>query len=246
VPELGASDQAARARQHARGHRAAGAKGFYTGRIAQDLVNGVRAGGGIWTLAGSRGLSGGRAQAADRRVPRRAHRVRLAALLGRSGVARCARHSVGYDLKSVDSATRKHLVIEAMQRAYRDRAVYLGDPDFVTMPLAQLTSKDYAAGQRTSIRTDKAMPSDFLPGIETRRSARTPRTFRCSTRRAIASQPPLPSTCSSARATWSRRPAYCSTTKWMIFPSSPERRTPSASWAMPRTPLPPTSVRSPA
>ena len=41
----------------------------------------------------------------------------------------------GYDLKAVDSATRKHLVVEAMQRAYRDRAVYLGDPDFVTMPI---------------------------------------------------------------------------------------------------------------
>ena len=66
----------------------------------------------------------------------------------------------------VDSATRKHLVIEAMRRAYRDRAIYLGDPDFVKMPLAQLTSKDYAAGQRSSIRTDKAMPSDLLPGIE--------------------------------------------------------------------------------
>jgi gamma-glutamyltranspeptidase/glutathione hydrolase len=54
-----------------------------------------------------------------------------------------------------------------MQRAYRDRAVYLGDPDFVTMPLAQLVSKDYAAGQRSSIRPDRAMPSDMLPGIET-------------------------------------------------------------------------------
>ena len=53
-----------------------------------------------------------------------------------------------------------------MRRAYRDRAIYLGDPDFVKMPLAQLTSSDYAAGQRSSIRTDKAMPSDLLPGIE--------------------------------------------------------------------------------
>ena len=72
----------------------------------------------------------------------------------------------GYDLHAFDSATRKHLVIEAMRRAYRDRALYLGDPDFVQMPLAQLISQDYAAGQRTSIRTDKAMPSDMLPGIE--------------------------------------------------------------------------------
>ena len=72
----------------------------------------------------------------------------------------------GFDLHRYDSATRKHLVIEAMRRAYRDRAIYLGDPDFVKMPLAQLTSVDYAAGQRSSIRTDKAMPSNMLPGIE--------------------------------------------------------------------------------
>ncbi len=53
-----------------------------------------------------------------------------------------------------------------MRRAYRDRAIYLGDPDFVKVPLAQLSSVDYAAGQRSSIRTDKAMPSSLLPGIE--------------------------------------------------------------------------------
>jgi len=72
----------------------------------------------------------------------------------------------GFDLHGVDSATRKHLIIESMRRAYRDRAIYLGDPDFIKMPLAQLMSVDYAAGQRSSIRADKAMPSDFLPGIE--------------------------------------------------------------------------------
>jgi gamma-glutamyltranspeptidase/glutathione hydrolase len=69
-------------------------------------------------------------------------------------------------LHHYDSATRKHLIIEALRRAFRDRAVYLGDPDFVKMPLEQLTSIDYAAGQRTSIRIDKAMPSEMLPGIE--------------------------------------------------------------------------------
>jgi gamma-glutamyltranspeptidase/glutathione hydrolase len=72
----------------------------------------------------------------------------------------------GYDLERVDSGTRKHLIVEAMRRAYRDRAVYLGDPDFVEMPLTLLTSPDYAAGQRSSIRPDKAMPSDMLPGVE--------------------------------------------------------------------------------
>jgi gamma-glutamyltranspeptidase / glutathione hydrolase len=52
-----------------------------------------------------------------------------------------------------------------MRRAYRDRAQYLGDPDFVRMPVSQLISPLYAAGLRASIRLDKATPSSSLPGI---------------------------------------------------------------------------------
>ena len=70
----------------------------------------------------------------------------------------------GYDLRKLDRAHRVHLIVEAMRRAYRDRAEYLGDPDFVKMPLAELTSPLYAAGLRASIHPDKATPSDMLPG----------------------------------------------------------------------------------
>ena len=46
----------------------------------------------------------------------------------------------GYDLAKMDEAHRVHTVVEAMRRAYRDRGAYLGDPDFVKMPIARLTS----------------------------------------------------------------------------------------------------------
>jgi gamma-glutamyltranspeptidase/glutathione hydrolase len=72
----------------------------------------------------------------------------------------------GFDLQKVDKVTRTHLVVEAMRRAHRDRAVYLGDPDFVLIPVARLINPDYAAGQRASIRMDKATPSDMLPGVD--------------------------------------------------------------------------------
>jgi gamma-glutamyltranspeptidase/glutathione hydrolase len=72
----------------------------------------------------------------------------------------------GYDLHAADSATRKHLIIEAMRRVHRDRAVWLGDPDFVSVPVEQLLNPYYAAGQRAAIRSDKAMPSDLLPGVD--------------------------------------------------------------------------------
>jgi gamma-glutamyltranspeptidase/glutathione hydrolase len=70
----------------------------------------------------------------------------------------------GWDLGELDEAHRVHLIVEAMRRAYRDRGLYLGDPDFVKMPIARLTSDDYAAGLRASILPDKATPSDMLPG----------------------------------------------------------------------------------
>jgi gamma-glutamyltranspeptidase/glutathione hydrolase len=143
-----------------------GAKGFYAGRVAADLVAGVHADGGIWTLEDLAGY---------RVVERKPligeyHGARIVSASPPSsgGIAIIDALNIlaGFDLRQYDSATRKHLVIEAMRRAYRDRAIYLGDPDFIKMPLAQLSNPDYAAGQRSSIRTDKAMPSNLLPGIE--------------------------------------------------------------------------------
>jgi gamma-glutamyltranspeptidase/glutathione hydrolase len=55
-----------------------------------------------------------------------------------------------------------HLMIEAMRRAYADRAVYLGDPDFVRVPVKALTSKKYAETLRTSIDPKHATPSSQI------------------------------------------------------------------------------------
>jgi gamma-glutamyltranspeptidase/glutathione hydrolase len=143
-----------------------GAKGFYEGRVAENLVAGVRAGGGIWTLEDLKNY---------RVVERKpligeyhGARIVTAPPPSSGGIAVLDSLNIlaGFDFHDMDSATRKHLIIEAMRRAYRDRAIFLGDPDFIKMPLQQLMSVDYAAGQRSSIRADKAMPSDLLPGIE--------------------------------------------------------------------------------
>ncbi|HEX3912760.1 MAG TPA: gamma-glutamyltransferase [Steroidobacteraceae bacterium] len=143
-----------------------GAKGFYAGKVAAELVAGVRAGGGIWTLADLKAYN-----VAERKPligEYRGARIVTAPPPSSGGIALLDSLNIlaGYDLHAVDSATRKHLIVEAMRRAYRDRAIFLGDPDFIKMPLRQLMSVDYAAGQRSSIRADKAMPSDLLPGIE--------------------------------------------------------------------------------
>jgi gamma-glutamyltranspeptidase/glutathione hydrolase len=68
-----------------------------------------------------------------------------------------------YDLKKKGrySPETLHLIIEAMRRAYCDRARYLGDPDFVKVP-AELTTKEYAAKLAKEIKPDRATPSRDL------------------------------------------------------------------------------------
>lgn len=64
-----------------------------------------------------------------------------------------------------DSAQSVHYMTEAMKLAYADRAEYLGDPDFVKIPLQGLISKRYADALATGIKPQQAKPSqDIKPG----------------------------------------------------------------------------------
>jgi gamma-glutamyltranspeptidase/glutathione hydrolase len=63
------------------------------------------------------------------------------------------------------SAATLHVMIEAMKLAYADRAKFLGDPDFVSVPVAGLTSKGYAAALRATIDPERARPArEIRPG----------------------------------------------------------------------------------
>ena len=67
----------------------------------------------------------------------------------------------GYDLGKLDagSSERYHLMTEAMRRAFADRAEFMGDSDFVKVPVAGLVDKDYAAKLRSSINPQRASTS---------------------------------------------------------------------------------------
>ena len=139
-----------------------GMAAFYTGALAKQLVDAVQKKGGLWTLED---LAGYRA---IEREPLVGH-YRGATIIAAppptaGGVALIEALNVlsGYDLDKVDAVTRKHLIIEAMRRMHRDRAVYLGDPAFAEVPVQRLTDPDYAAGLRTAIRLDRATPSASL------------------------------------------------------------------------------------
>ncbi len=68
----------------------------------------------------------------------------------------------GYDLKKMDwaSSDRYHVMTEAMRRAFADRAEYMGDTDFVKVPIAGLIDKKYAAQLRSTINPERASTSE--------------------------------------------------------------------------------------
>ena len=141
-----------------------GAEGFYTGPVAERLVKGVRDAGGIWTMEDLA------AYVVKERDPIRttygAYELVTAPPPSSGGVAIAEILNIlePYPLNELEPVLRTHLVVEAMRRAYRDRAIYLGDPDFTDVPVEMLTSQYYADGLRASIRPDRATPSSMLPG----------------------------------------------------------------------------------
>jgi gamma-glutamyltranspeptidase/glutathione hydrolase len=71
----------------------------------------------------------------------------------------------GYDLAKLGRGEQAlHYEIEAMKRAYADRAVYMGDPDAVKMPVAGLLSKKYAADLRAGIGDKATSAADIRAG----------------------------------------------------------------------------------
>ncbi len=139
-----------------------GHDGFYTGEIAQRLVDGTRAAGGIWTMEDLANYS------VKERDPitteYRGYELISAAPPSSGGItiAQILNLIEPYELSELTRVERTHLLAEAMRRAYRDRALYLGDTDFVDVPMDVLLSKAYAAGMRTSLRLDQATPSSML------------------------------------------------------------------------------------
>jgi gamma-glutamyltranspeptidase/glutathione hydrolase len=141
-----------------------GDSGFYRGKLARKLVHGVRSAGGIWSLQ----------DLAQYRVVERqplrgeyhGMRITTAAPPSSGGIALVTMLNMlsAFELDSLDSAARIHVIVESMRRAYRDRAEYLGDSDFVEVPVARLTSMEHARALGQSIDLDRATPSSTMPG----------------------------------------------------------------------------------
>ena len=141
-----------------------GPRAFYQGRIAAQIADAVVKAGGIMSkddLASYRAI-----ERAPVRGRYRGYDIVSMPPPSSGGVHLIEMLNVleGYDLAKLPREQALHVEIEAMKRAYADRAMFMGDPDAVTMPVAGLTSKNYAAALRAGIG-DRATPAaDIRPG----------------------------------------------------------------------------------
>lgn len=143
-----------------------GPDAFYTGWIADSITAEMQRGAGLITRADLA------AYAPLWREPitfeYRGHTIYSMAPASSGGItlALILNMLEGYDtLPAFGSADHFHLLAEVMRRAFADRNHYLGDPEFVSMPVATLVSQGYADGRRADIALDRASPSDDVgPG----------------------------------------------------------------------------------
>ena len=138
-----------------------GAAGFYEGKTADDIVEEMKRGKGIITHQDLKGYT------ATWRTPltTRYKEYNIISMPPPSsgGVAliQLLKTVEKYPLKKWgwNSVRTAHLMTEAERRAYADRAVYLGDPDFVKVPVEEMTSDTYLLQRMETFNEDKATPS---------------------------------------------------------------------------------------
>jgi gamma-glutamyltranspeptidase/glutathione hydrolase len=143
-----------------------GPDAFYAGAVAEQIVAEMRRGGGLIA-------KGDLAEyAAKARTPvrgtYRGHDVVSAPPPSSGGIALIEMlnvlEGVGLEKHARTSAWAVHLMTEAMRRAFADRARFVGDPDFVEVPAARLTSKEHAREVARTIDPAKATPSEAVAG----------------------------------------------------------------------------------
>ena len=148
-----------------------GRDGFYRGETARLIAEEMARGGGLITEADLELY-----QARERAPVRgsyRGYEIISMPPPSSGGVAMVTMLNIleGYDLSSMGHNTTPyiHLLAESMRRAFRDRAQYLADADFVDVPLQRLTSKEHAReiGRDISLeRATASAPSQIAQGYE--------------------------------------------------------------------------------
>jgi gamma-glutamyltranspeptidase/glutathione hydrolase len=140
-----------------------GFDGFYRGQVAEALVRGAQEAGGVWTMED---LAAYRVKL---RQPVQAEyagmKLTSAALPSSGGLVMAIALNIlsQFDIENMDDTTSTHVLVEAMRRAYRDRAEYMGDSDFVEVPVERLLEIEHAKSLSESIDLKHATSSADLP-----------------------------------------------------------------------------------
>lgn len=143
-----------------------GAGEFYQGSIARRIVSAIEANGGLITLEDLKHY-----RVVERKPIEGSYRGLTIYSVpppssGGVGLVEMLNILETYPLSRYGGASSRtvHLLAEAMKRAFADRAEFLGDGDFVRIPVASLISKRYAAERRTTIDPYLATPASALSG----------------------------------------------------------------------------------
>jgi gamma-glutamyltranspeptidase / glutathione hydrolase len=141
-----------------------GRDGFYTGKIASLIINEMKRGNGIIT---EKDLSEYRAVwQAPLKGNYRGYEITTICPPSSGGLTLLQLLGMveNYDLKGMGlhSAESVHLIIEAERRAFADRAEFLGDPDFVDVPVKQLLNRNYLNGRMKDFEPMKASLSSLV------------------------------------------------------------------------------------
>ncbi len=168
---------AARSRGNAGGHRRAmGRAPFTRAAIAEKIIDAVRTEGGRMTPADLAGYRPVERQALGGMY--RGHEIISMPPPSSGGVHLIELLNVleGYDLASLGAGSADAIQIEAeaMKIAFADRAEYLGDPAFITVPVSSLISKKYAAELRAGISLDRARPAADVRRVDPGAAGRRP------------------------------------------------------------------------
>ncbi len=141
-----------------------GVDGFYKGDVAEKIAAGVQAADGVITVGDMalyksvvRDTSTGTYRGYD------IHSMPPPSS-GGTHIVQILNTLEGYPIGKMghNSASTIHLMAEAMKQAYADRATYLGDPDFVDVPVQELTDKTYANDIRAKIDMGRARPAELV------------------------------------------------------------------------------------
>lgn len=141
-----------------------GKDGFYKGKLAEEFVKGIQKRGGVLTLKDFSGYEPRLTQPLKGNY--RGYDI-LTANLPQSGIALIQGLNMleNFDLKGSghfsESAKTLHIIAETEKLIYADRSEFVGDPDFVKVPVEGLTSKEYAKVRFNSINQSKLDPPAY-------------------------------------------------------------------------------------